>query len=152
MERLKLFGIFFLVIATFLGYSYYNYHNRSKAIDVVEAYTKKNHLSQISFYREAHFNLFDYLIGDRSQFGYVFVDSNTFKKANNLNYWVQYSSWKDPQHLETLKSYTLRRNDNKFQIIANNLFWLPVSKDSLNLNEIKGTTLETVDTWIKSVK
>jgi hypothetical protein len=84
-----------------------------------------------------HLNLFDWVIADKSQFGFVFINPSLIKKRDSNNYWLQFSSWKDPQELETLQNYTLEKHNDKLKIIINDLFWIPRNKDSLNTSETK---------------
>ncbi|WP_430974203.1 hypothetical protein [Sunxiuqinia rutila] len=152
MERLKSILIILVLIAGFLGYSYFNYNKRRKAVDAVEEYRKTNNLVQIWHFREMHLNIFDKIIADKSQFNFIFVNASSVKKINNKHYWVQFSSWKNAQKLETLSHYTLDREDETFKITINDLFWVPEDRDTLNLDEIEGTVFEITDNWIKDYK
>ena len=109
----------------------------------------KNNFKRIWNFREAHFNIFDWIIADKSQLSFVFVNAEMLKKESNTDYWIQFSSWKNPQDLESLTNYTLQRQGDKFQITVSDLFWVPTDKDSLTVNEIQGTVFEIVDNWVK---
>jgi hypothetical protein len=136
-------------LVVFLGYSYYNYDNRRKAVDTVEEYRKKNDLTQICHNREMHFNVFDWFIEDKSQIYYVFVNAVGIEKNDYSKYWVQFSRWKDPQDLKTLSNYMLERKKDDYYITTYDLFWMPTYHDSLDIKEIKGTVFETVNDWIR---
>jgi hypothetical protein len=149
MKTIKSILPILIVLILFLGYSYYNYSKRAKAVDGVESYMNKNNFKRIWNFREAHFNVFDWIIEDKSQFNLIYVNADMLEKETNENYWVQFSSWKKPEDLESLTNYTVKRQGDKFQITINDLFWVPTDKDSLTTGEIKGTVFEIVDNWIK---
>ena len=151
MERFKTIIIILILLGLFLGYSYYNYNNRAKAVKEVEEYRKKNNLTQIWHLREIHFNVFfDWLLKDKSQCDFIFVNTDAIYKRDNENYKVDFSRWRDAQELETLTNYTLERNKNKYKITINDLFWIPTARDSLYEKEIKGTIFEIVNDWINN--
>ena len=150
MERLRTIIIILILLGAFFGYSYYNYNGRANAVNAVEEYRKENNLTQIWHFREMHFNVFDWLLDDKSQNSFIFVNSNVIKKEDNENYRVQFCNWKDAQKLETMTNYTLERTGDKFRITVNDLFWLPTNNDSLDSKEAKGTIFEIVDNWIKN--
>lgn len=83
--------------------------------------------------REMHLNIFDRLLEDKSQFNFVFVASDDIEKKDNENYCVQFSTWTDAKKLETKTNYTLERENDTFKIKINDLFWVPIDYDSLNI-------------------
>jgi len=149
IERLKNSILVLILLGVFFGYSYYNYSIRRKAVNAIEEYRIKNNLIEIWSYREMHFNIFDWLLEDKSQFNFIFVSADLIEKKDNKDYWVYFSSWKDAQNIETLTNYKLERNKDKFRIAINDLFLQPTERDSLNINEIEGTVFETVDNWVR---
>jgi hypothetical protein len=150
MKRIKTTIIILTLIGAFLGYSYYNYSIRSKALDAVEKYRQKNNLVQIWHLKKMHLNVFDFFIEDKSQFNFIFINADNIEKTNNNNYWVQFSIWGDAQRIETLTNYFLDRKKDNFLITINDLFWVPTDIDTMSKMEIKGTIFEIVNKWVNS--
>lgn len=148
MNRLKSILPVLALLIAFLGYSYYNYSKRAKAVNAVQAYMDKNNMKSIWHFREAHLNLFDWVIEDKSQFNFIYVNEDLLKKRSCTDYWIQFSSWKNPQDIETLTNYTVKRQGDNFNVIMSDLFWIPNDKDSLTSEEINGTVFQIVDNWI----
>jgi hypothetical protein len=149
MSKPKIFLIIIIIICIFLGYSYYNYNNRAKGIYAVEEYSKINNLTSIWHLRELHFNIFDWILGDKTQFNFILVSKKSIRINSNENYWILFTSWKDPQKQETLKNYLVNRNNEKFYIIIHDSLGLPIERDSLYEKEISETIFEVVNDWIK---
>ena len=149
MERLKKSLIALGVIGIFVVYSYFNYNIRREAVNKVEEYGKEVGLTKIFWLREIHFNLFDWLIEDKTQNNFIFVKKKLIKIKNNNNYFVPFSNWKNPQKNETLTNYTVEKQNRNFKIVIYDQFWNPVDKDSIIENNIKGKIFEIVDNWIK---
>jgi hypothetical protein len=91
-------------------------------LETVEIFRKKNRQITVSFYREIHFNIFDCLVGDKTQFAFIQIDTNTILKKDNFNYELDFTSWKDPIDFNSDVNYGLKRVDNKFLITVKNMF------------------------------
>jgi hypothetical protein len=113
-ELSKKIILFSGIIIAFLCYSYYNYNRRSKALELVEIFRKKNHQTSVSWYRDMHFNVFDYLISDKTQLAFIQIDTATIYKKDNSNYELDFTSWKDPIDFNSNINYGLKRVDNRY--------------------------------------
>lgn len=147
VEKIQIAGVFILFLASFLGYSYFNYKQRADAVDIYEQSRQKHNLTEIFYFRHERFNVFDWVLGDKTKVNTIVVKQ--IKKIDNSHYWVQFSSWKDLRDLETLSNMYLTRDNEIFRISVNDVYWIPTSEDSLHVDEIDRTVFEVVDKWIK---
>jgi hypothetical protein len=96
-----------------------------------------------------HFNLFDKIFGDKTQYDYVFINPTTSFYKNDKEYWVHACSWYEPKNSRKIFFYTIRRDSDFIRVWYNDIFWLPQDSDIIMYKNIKGTVLERIDNWIK---
>jgi hypothetical protein len=149
MKLLKIVLIISIIISAFVGYSYYNYNKRSKYLNAVESFKRKNNLTEIWYIREGQFNIFDWLLQEKTQKYFIFINEELTSKLDNSNYTVYCVQWKEPNDPSTLKNYVVRREGKIFHIDIKNIFNLQLRSDSLSIDEVKGTIFEVVDGWIQ---
>jgi hypothetical protein len=150
MEKIRPYLILLGIISAFLLYSFFNYSLRRKAVNKVENYSKEAGLTKIFYLREMHLNPFDFVIEDKTQNSFIFVDKSSIKLNDTNNYYVSFSNWKEPENDETLTNYTLKRENNIFKITFHNSTMKQIDKDSILSSEIEGKIFEVVDNWIKN--
>lgn len=146
MRKLKPILIVLALISLVLSYSYFNYKKRDKALTSLEQYCKTNGLIEVFHLRELQFNVFDWLIKDRTQISLVLVDPESFEK-DNTNYSIYMEFWQNPKDLSTKRNYELIKEDDKFIIHHFDLFRTPNGVDTLNINDNR-TYFHDVNDWV----
>lgn len=145
------------LIGGFLIYSYYNYYQRSKNIERLQKFQHENHLAEIFNFNEAHFNVFDNLLGNKAQISIIMIDTSTFIFEGPDTYGITTCIWKDPNDIKTLKYYRLKFNPADVYVTGYDEFMAPMVEqtDTVQRNEIKGNdfyTIKAVNDWMKENK
>ncbi|MCK6650144.1 MAG: hypothetical protein L6Q66_10865 [Bacteroidia bacterium] len=152
MKYLKVVLVILIVLSFPLGYSYFNYSKRSKSLDFINSEIREKGLIKISFFKEFHFNIFDWILEDKSDNFIIALDPHSIRRDDGDSYSVRFVRYDDPRDINTFTNYTLERTKVKYYYMISDFMWDPIKQDSFLLNEINGSLFQCIDIWMKKNK